>query len=406
MDVIITAMPTERMDKMQENDKRQQEVQESVQEYHEDENAIDLISMLDDAIRCFKKYWPQFLMLVVTMIAAFIIAGNQAYTPQYQAKVTYAVNKTSIAEVDASIAQRLSGSISAVVSTGEFKERLFAGVEPEEVNENYSITSAYTENSNLFAVTVTANNYNNANMVMELFEKMYPEWVASSNGTMELQIVDQAPASDTPVNAYSAVKQLFEGIAVGVILCLMIAAFYAQVIKTVRRESDMKKITSKSCISMIPEIQIKKRDKSKKQHLLLTNRKVDWAFKQSLQAAQLRIEKQMEQENQKVLMISSTLPQEGKSMTAVNLALVFVQHEKKTVLIDADLRRPSVAGILGLQEQQGLAEYLKGTAKLEEILVKREGLTVIGGGKKHGNISNLMDEKRMEELMKHLKSRI
>lgn len=43
MDVIITAMPTERMDKMQENDKRQQEVQESVQEYHEDENAIDLI---------------------------------------------------------------------------------------------------------------------------------------------------------------------------------------------------------------------------------------------------------------------------------------------------------------------------------------------------------------------------
>lgn len=404
MDVIITAMPTERMDKMQENDKRQQEVQESVQEYHEDENAIDLISMLDDAIRCFKKYWPQFLMLVVTMIAAFIIAGNQAYTPQYQAKVTYAVNKTSIAEVDASIAQRLSGSISAVVSTGEFKERLFAGVEPEDVNENYSITSAYTENSNLFAVTVTANNYNNANMVMELFEKMYPEWVASSNGTMELQIVDQAPASDTPVNAYSAVKQLFEGIAVGVILCLMIAAFYAQVIKTVRRENDMKKITSKSCISMIPEIQIKKRDKSKKQHLLLTNRKVDWAFKQSLQAAQLRIEKQMEQENQKVLMISSTLPQEGKSMTAVNLALVFVQHEKKTVLIDADLRRPSVAGILGLQEQQGLAEYLKGTAKLEEILVKREGLTVIGGGKKHGNISNLMDEKRMEELMKHLRA--
>ena len=45
MDVIITAMPTERMDKMQENDKRQQEVQESVQEYHEDENAIDLISI-------------------------------------------------------------------------------------------------------------------------------------------------------------------------------------------------------------------------------------------------------------------------------------------------------------------------------------------------------------------------
>lgn len=66
----------------------------------------------------------------------------------------------------------------------------------------------------------------------------------------------------------------------------------------------MKKITSKGCISLIPEIAVKKREKSKKQQLLLTNKRVDWGFKQSVQAAQLRIEKQMEQEHKQVLLVS------------------------------------------------------------------------------------------------------
>lgn len=91
-------------------------------------------------------------------------------------------------------------------------------------------------------------------------------------------------------------------------------------------------------------------------------------------------------------------------MTAVNLALAFMQHEKKTVLIDGDLRKPSVAEMLGMEEQKGLAEYLKGNAKVKEVLQKKGDLTVIPGGKVHGNISSLMDESRMEELMTFLKS--
>lgn len=389
---------------MQESDKVRAERVRTGQQYGAGQEGIDLFSMMDDALRCFQKYWLQFLLLIVIVTAVFIIYGNRQYVPQYQAKVTYAVNKTGDSDTDASIAQRLSNSISVVTKTGDFKDRLFADVEEENVNPNYVISSAYTDNSNLFSVTVTANNYNNANMLLDLLENMYPEWVAGSNGTIELQVVDRALAGENPVNGYSAMKQLVEGVLAGVILCLAIAALYAQLIRTVRKESDMKKITSKGCISLIPEIAVKKREKSKKQQLLLTNKRVDWGFKQSVQAAQLRIEKQMEQEHKQVLLVSSTLPQEGKSMTAVNLALAFMQHEKKTVLIDGDLRKPSVAEMLGMEEQKGLAEYLKGNAKVKEVLQKKGDLTVIQGGKVHGNISSLMDESRMEELMTFLKS--
>ena len=59
---------------------------------------------------------------------------------------------------------------------------------------------------------------------------------------------------------------------------------------------------------------------------------------------------------------------------------------------------------VGMEEQKGLAEYLKGNAKVKEVLQKKGDLTVIPGGKVHGNISSLMDESRMEELMAFLKS--
>ena len=123
------------------------------QQYGAGQEEIDLFSMMDDALRCFQKYWLQFLLLIVIVTAVFIIYGNRQYVPQYQAKVTYAVNKTGDSDTDASIAQRLSNSISVVTKTGDFKDRLFADVEEENVNPNYVISSAYTDNSNLFSVT-------------------------------------------------------------------------------------------------------------------------------------------------------------------------------------------------------------------------------------------------------------
>ncbi len=399
------AMDTERMNEMQRSEKESTTVREQRREQNYDLNAegIDLISMLDDALRCFKYYWFQFLLLIVIVTAGFIATWNRTYQPKFQAKVTYAVSKTGISDIDVTIAQRLSNAIPVLAKNQEFQADLLKNADERSINRNYSISSSYTEGSNLFAVMVSANNYENANMLLEMFEKIYPDWASASNGSVSLQVVDRSLAGATPVNAYSAVRQLIEGILAGIVLCLGIALLYTQTIKTVRKESDMKKITSKGCVSQIPEIQVKKREKSKKQQLVLTNKRVDWGFKQSLQAAQLRIEKLMEQKNQKVLLISSTIPQEGKSMTAANLALAFAQHGKKTVLIDGDLRKPSVNGMLGLEEKIGLAEYLKGKAELDKIFDKKGELTVIQAGKKHGNVSAIMDEDRMEALMQKLR---
>lgn len=68
----------------------------------------------------------------------------------------------------------------------------------------------------------------------------------------------------------------------------------------------------------------------------------------------------------KVLLVTSTGPQEGKTLTVCNLAIVLAQGGKKTLLIDADLRRPMVHRLFGLKRMPGLSDVLMGTIALEE----------------------------------------
>ena len=73
-----------------------------------------------------------------------------------------------------------------------------------------------------------------------------------------------------------------------------------------------------------------------------------------------------EKKDAKVLLITSTGPQEGKTLTACNLAISLAQAGKKTLLIDADLRRPMVHRLFGLQRAPGLSDVLLGTVSLND----------------------------------------
>ncbi len=83
----------------------------------------------------------------------------------------------------------------------------------------------------------------------------------------------------------------------------------------------------------------------------------------------------------KVLQLTSALPSEGKSTIAANLARAAALSGDSVLLIDADLRRPSVAASLGLPASPGLAELLGGAARLSEVLMRdsHTGLHLVAG---------------------------
>jgi len=106
----------------------------------------------------------------------------------------------------------------------------------------------------------------------------------------------------------------------------------------------------------------------------------------------------------KTLLVTSSGPKEGKSTTAANLAIALAQVGQKVVLVDADLRRPVVHSIFGMEKDEGVTNYLMETIPYEKILKKtfHENLFVIPSGVLPPNPSELLASKSMEAMMQKL----
>jgi capsular exopolysaccharide synthesis family protein len=106
------------------------------------------------------------------------------------------------------------------------------------------------------------------------------------------------------------------------------------------------------------------------------------------------------------LVISSAMPGEGKTMTSTNLALALAQTGRRTLLIDADLRRPRVAGLLDLDAAVGLTTILVGKTKVQEAIQVHEasGLHFLASGAKPPNPTEILQSRVTRELIEQLRS--
>jgi protein-tyrosine kinase len=110
-----------------------------------------------------------------------------------------------------------------------------------------------------------------------------------------------------------------------------------------------------------------------------------------------------------LILVTSSVPGEGKTFTSINLALsISAELDKKVLLIDADVAKPSVSKVLGISQTPGLIEYLEGGAScLSEVILQTEidGLRIIPAGKKHKFSTELLASNRMVDLAKELSER-
>ena len=98
----------------------------------------------------------------------------------------------------------------------------------------------------------------------------------------------------------------------------------------------------------------------------------------------------------------------GTTLTAINLAFSIAQEIKRTVLlVDADLRRPTILSYFGIEPGKGLADYLQGKTELAELLINPgfDKITLLPGGQPLVNSTELLGTPRMESLIREMKAR-
>jgi len=112
-------------------------------------------------------------------------------------------------------------------------------------------------------------------------------------------------------------------------------------------------------------------------------------------------------DNLKTILVTSAGPAEGKTTTLTNLGISAARNGKKVLLVDCDLRKPTIHKIFDLKNEKGVTDYLVGEADLDEVIQETgiEDLSAIARGGSSPNPSRLISSERMKKLTELLRDK-
>ncbi|MHB8453972.1 MAG: polysaccharide biosynthesis tyrosine autokinase [Acidiferrobacterales bacterium] len=133
------------------------------------------------------------------------------------------------------------------------------------------------------------------------------------------------------------------------------------------------------------------------------------AFTDAYKILRTQVLQRMRENNWNTLAITSPTSNEGKTLTAINLAISLAKEVDHTVLlVDADLRNPSVHTYFGIQPERGLSDYLMDDVPLTELLIHPSDIgrfVILPGGRPLENSSEMLNSPKMVRLVDELKTR-
>lgn len=385
-----------------------------------EEEMIDLTAFAADYLKMLKRTWK--MVLVLGIIGA-LVSGlwvNMTYQPRYTASATFTINiyeeqedgtYTNSSFFDNSAAEQMATTFPHILTSGVLQRKVAKELSVDAVPGR--IKASVVENTNLLTLSVTDTDAERAYRTLRAVVNNYPSVSELIVGKVNMEMLDETgiPAhADKPKDVKrNAARGGIAGIGMG----LLLAAFMAFANRTVRREEDCMRRINMKCIGTVPRLHRKTRSRRTKQPSNIMDKKISQEFVEAFRLIRNRIEYSAHENGLKSILITSALADEGKSTTAVNLALSLAQNHKKTALIDCDLRNPSDSEILKAGKEKGLAEYLTGELDLEECIQygekmgfsDLENFLYVSGGNADADSTELLDTPKMKGLIDSLKDK-
>ena len=374
------------------------------------EEKIDLIRIVNDMIKGLKRFGILFVILAVILSGVFYYKAYRSYVPMYTASATFTINSdtssiySSRSYLNERTATQIVKTFTYILNSGILQKKVAADLGTETVPG--SIKTEILGSTNMITIIVTASVAENANAILQSVIKHYPEVAEPVIGEVEMNLLDITDAPQNATAPPSFKRNVLKGLITAAFAAFAVLLGYAFTRNTIYEEDDFKKFLNIDCICAIPQIVFKRRSNEVGQEISIYNKKISQTFLEAIRVLRARIEKDAKKNNLKVFLVTSAAPGEGKSTIAVNIAMALSMSGSKVVLVDCDLRNPSVRTQLKLKEKgQGLYEVLTKKTTLEKILSwdERHKLYVVPGGTPYNNASELLDSLTMRRVLENLK---
>lgn len=252
-----------------------------------------------------------------------------------------------------------------------------------------------------------------------LLEKGEEAKIKAATGTGGIRIVDP-PNWPSKANAKGTQKNLALGFLLGIGLGIGLAFLREYLDNTIRTPDDITNFLKLPVMGVIPfikaqngfhtpvngngvKLELERSDYSRSSRLI-TKLSAKDPIVESYRG--LRTNLQFAEVDKKVrsILVTSSRPEEGKTISAANLALAFAEIGQKVVLVDADLRKPKLHTLFGINREPGLMECLVGEKSIHEVMYSQanENLQVIPAGKVPPNPTQILASQKMKTLIKTL----
>lgn len=374
------------------------------------------------------------IVAIVCAVAAFL--GTFFFiTPQYQSAAMFYVNNNSLSLGEASLSIT-SADISA--SRGLVKSYIVILNTRETINEviDYSgidrtygqvagmITAESVDSTEIFRVVVTSPDPQEAEKIASAIAYILPKRISSIIEGTSAKIVDSAVVASRP-SSPSYVKNGVAGFAIGLVLAVAWVVLQVLMDITIRTEEDIAQNCKNPVLASVPDMEVHSKGGSyygygrksaydntvgKQGKTELVGGNISFAAAEAYKLLRTKLLFSFADEgNCRVIGVSSAMTGEGKSLSAVNLAYTTSQLGKRVLLVDCDMRRPTLADKLPIQKSPGLSDFLSGQIQSENLLqlcgIKNDerAFHAISSGRTPPNPMELLSSRRMALMIERLR---
>ena len=367
---------------------------------------------LKDYLRIARRRWMTMVIAILLVIGATAVLTLRA-TPQYastarlfistpesgsdqaysgglfsQARVTSYADLLTGEEISRRVVDRLNLD----EAPRDLAEQITAEARPETVVLSITVTDSGPERAQLLTQTISEE------FVRYVKELETPD--GQTTAPVKASIVDRATSPDAPVSP-RPVRNFALALALGLLLGAGVAVLRDTLDTSISTPDELSDATKGA--PLLGSINF---DKDAPARPLITDLNTHAPRVESFRVLRTNLQFINVDSDSKVFVVTSSVPEEGKSTTVCNLALTLAHANERVVVVEADLRRPKASKYLKLEGAVGVTTILTGRVDINEALQSGPwGLKVIAAGSIPPNPAELLQSAAMKTLLKDLRER-
>ena len=333
--------------------------------------------------------------------------------PQYQANASLIVNSrdsntTTITAEQLNSAEELANLYGIIIKSDTVLEAVIRDLDLEmdydELERKVSVTSV--NNTSVMKISVKDADGQNALEILKSIVSISPKIITDMVEAGSVKVVSEPRLQKTAVSPDRqryALAGAFFGLAVVCVAALLLAVNEDRLYS--KREVEER--LGLTVIGEIPEQSGGGKKRGKKngrdRNVILT-RNVSFSLKESFRYLRMMIARRIQKDRPKTIIVTSAVAGEGKSCVSINLALSLAADSKRVLLVECDMRKPTICAYLGIRKEPrfGLSSLLQGKNVLQDSVIKNSGISILPAGPIPDNPTELLSSGKMKALMKVL----